>query len=236
MNTSDSTEIQPQNVTIIIPTLNESETIKQVITGFKTQGYTNILVIDGGSTDGTVKIAKSCAVQVETQNPETTGKGAAVIESLEYIKTPYIVFIDGDLTYDPSEVPTLLQPLQNGYDEVIGNRFAQPEDAALSPLHKFGNYIIQSVFAACTFNKPFDILSGYRAYRTEALKSLPLSCHSFGIEIEISILAHFNDISTKVVPITYAPRPENSEAELNSFTDGFEIIKTALHTTYKCHI
>jgi len=223
--TTPSHNISYADVTILIPTLNEAPTIGQVIDGFTDQGFTNICVIDGNSTDETRPIAENHGATVHTQSQ--TGKGAAVIEAVtNYIDTEYFVVIDGDSTYDPSEVNKLIEPLENGYYEVVGNRFANIQDGAMEPLHQFGNKAINTVYRLVTPGTTPDILSGYRAYHTQTLKELPLEKQRFGIETELSTRFAYSDYKTAVVPITYYPRPGDSEAELNSFSDGFDILKT----------
>lgn len=225
--TNPSHNLSYSDVTILIPTLNEAPTIGQVIDGFTDQGFDHICVIDGNSTDATRTIAEEHGATVYIQSQKGTGKGAAVIEAVtDFIQTEYFVVIDGDATYDPSEVDKLLKPLEDGYHEVVGNRFANIQDGAMKPLHQFGNKAINTVYRLFTPGQTPDILSGYRAYHTQTLQEFPLEKERFGIETELSTRFAYSDYNTAVVPITYRPRPADSEAELNSFSDGFDILKT----------
>ncbi|MDY6764124.1 MAG: glycosyltransferase, partial [Halobacteria archaeon] len=112
--------MESDDVCVLIPTLNEEATIGGVIEGFQNQGYDNILVIDGGSDDKTQEIAREKGARVVEQSG--SGKGQAVQEALGMVNSPYIVMIDGDGTYLPEEVDKLLEPLERGYDHVLGNR------------------------------------------------------------------------------------------------------------------
>lgn len=220
------------DVTILIPTLNEEKTIGRVIDGFADQGFMNILVIDGKSTDDTQEIAERHGATVLIQ--QSNGKGAAVSEALNHIETEYTVMIDGDATYEPTEVKQLLHPLvETDADEVIGNRFANLQPNAMDKLHQFGNKLINYTFTLLTGQYNRDILSGYRAYRTETLQELGIDEKRFGIETELCTKTALDAYQTAIVPITYRPRPDGSEANLRSFDDGFDIFKTLVKLRVK---
>lgn len=215
------------DVTILIPTLNEEKTIGRVIDGFADQGFMNILVIDGKSTDDTQEIAKRHGATVIIQ--DSNGKGAAVSEALSHIETEYTVMIDGDATYEPNEVNRLLLPLvEDDADEVIGNRFANLKPNSMDKLHQFGNRAINFAFTILTGQYDKDILSGYRAYKTDTLRELGIDEKRFGIETELCTKTALGSYRTEIVPITYHPRPDGSEANLRSFDDGLDIFKTLI--------
>jgi len=219
--------IDKSNVTILIPTLNEEKTIGTVVSGFTRQGFKNILVIDGKSTDNTQTIASKEGAKVITQ--ESNGKGAAVKEALNHIDTEYTVMIDGDSTYDPSEIDSLLHEIARPtVDEVIGNRFANIQTGAMDTLHQFGNKLINIFFFLLLGTNKKDILSGYRVYETDTLRNLDITSQRFGIETELCTKTALQSYTTSIVPITYYPRPDGSEANLSSFDDGLDIIKTLL--------
>jgi len=93
------------DVTVVIPTLNEEEAIGQVIEELKQMGYHNILVVDGYSTDGTAKVAESNGCCVVFQHSK--GKCGAIETAIENVKTPYMLVMDGDCTYDPKDIEFL---------------------------------------------------------------------------------------------------------------------------------
>lgn len=219
-------ETDYSDVTLLIPTLNEAETIKRVINDFQEQGVENILVVDGNSDDRTRSIARNEGAEVITQTGD--GKGAAVRQSLEHIETKYFVMVDGDATYRADAFPYIVETLRNGHDEVLGNRFADMHKDAMSRLHKFGNRMINLVFAILTQEYVNDLLTGYRGYRTSIVKSLPLSEDRFGIETELTAQTVMTGYETTTIPISYYPRPNGSEANLDSFSDGFDILRTLL--------
>ena len=133
--------VKKKDVCIFIPALNEASSIGKVIDGFHDEGYHNILVVDGKSADNTVDIATSHGARVVIQRGK--GKGQAIRQAFaEEISTDYVVMIDADLTYLPSEVETVLAPvLSDEADHVIGNRFANYQAGAFTRLNLFGNKI-----------------------------------------------------------------------------------------------
>lgn len=212
------------DTTLLIPTLNEDETITEVITSFQDEGVENILVVDGDSSDATRALARKAGAEVITQ--DGTGKGAGFRQALPHIDTKYFVMVDGDATYRADGFEYIVSNLRDGYDEVLGNRFAEMEDGAMSRLHKFGNRMITLIFSLITRTNVKDLLTGYRGYRTSVAKSLPLSEDRFGIETELTAQTVLSGYETTTVPISYHPRPDGSEANLDSFSDGFDIIRT----------
>lgn len=220
-------ELPTDDTCIFIPTLNEAATIGGVVAGFREQGFSNILVYDGGSTDGTADIAREQGARV-AQGPGN-GKGAAVREAINReIDARYIVMLDGDGTYHPAEVDRLLSPLLDGYDHVIGDRFANMEPGAMSRFHRVGNRAFNTLFKTLYYTDYRDILSGYRAFTKESVDQLSLTEDGFGIETELAAKCARNELRTTVVPITYSPRPTDSNAELNPIRDGGVILGALL--------
>ena len=208
------------DVCILLPTFNEAETIESVVSGFREQGFDNVLVIDGGSTDGTQDIAESAGARVVEQSG--SGKGQAVREAVtRHIEQPYVLMADGDATYRPDEADRLLEPLLSGQAaHVIGNRFADMQPGAMTKLNQIGNRIINSAFATIHGRDLTDILSGYRAFTRESFEQLTLSADGFGIETEMAVECAKRDIPTAVVPITYLERPAGSNTNLHPIKDG----------------
>ncbi|MFC4989991.1 S-layer glycoprotein N-glycosyltransferase AglJ [Saliphagus infecundisoli] len=216
--------VPPESVCVLVPTLDEAPTIGAVVSGFRDRGYTNVLVVDGDSDDDTREIARERGARVMTQSG--SGKGQAVREALEVVETPYVVLVDGDGTYDPADVEALLAPLSAGYDHVIGNRFADMDDDAMARLNGVGNRLVNGAFRFIHGGEYADILSGYRAFRTEAIRRLPLSAEGFTIETELAVECVKRDVETTVAPISYSARPDASETNLHPIRDGGTILLT----------
>ncbi|WP_049927621.1 S-layer glycoprotein N-glycosyltransferase AglJ [Halopiger goleimassiliensis] len=228
--TDERREISSDEVCILIPTLDEAATIGDVIDGFYEEGYTNVVVVDGGSEDETRDIAGERGAEVIVQSGE--GKGQAVREAVEYIQVPYVLMVDGDGTYDPADAERMLEPLSRGYEHVIGNRFADMDDDAMKALNGFGNRLINRAFRTIHGADFEDILSGYRAFTVDSFERLSLDSDGFTIETELAVECVKHGIDTTVVPISYSARPEESETNLHPVRDGGTII-VALYSLAK---
>lgn len=215
--------VDAEKVCVLIPTYNEAATIQAVVEGFKEQGFEHILVMDGGSSDDTQQLAADAGARVEEQSG--SGKGQAVREAVSLISQPVVLMADGDSTYRAEEAERMLAPIFDGEAEhVIGDRFANMQPGAMTRLNKFGNRMINRAFGFIHGERLTDILSGYRAFTTESFQRLSLSAQGFGIETEMAVECVKHDVRTVVVPITYEPRPDESETNLRPFRDGGNII------------
>jgi dolichol-phosphate mannosyltransferase len=210
-------------VCILIPTLNEAMTIGNVAKEFRALGYNHILVMDGKSTDNTVKVAREAGATVRTQSGK--GKGNAIIEAFEVIEQPYILMLDGDGTYSAKDAEKLLTPLFLGFDQVIGDRLMNAEEGSFSRLNLFGNHMLNLLFKIAHSRDLHDILSGYRAFSKLAIQQMHLKETGFEIETEISVEAVRNGQRIMVVPIRYSRRPGTS-TKLSPFHDGVKIVTT----------
>ncbi|NMB79787.1 MAG: S-layer glycoprotein N-glycosyltransferase AglJ [Methanomicrobiales archaeon] len=210
-------------VCILIPTLNEAPTIGNVVKEFKALGYTHILVMDGKSSDNTVKFAREAGATVRTQSGK--GKGNAIIEAFEVIEQSYILMVDGDGTYSSKDAEKMLTPLFLGFDQVIGDRLMNAEEGSFSRLNLFGNHMLNLLFKIAHSRDLHDILSGYRAFTKLAVSQMHLKEKGFEIETEISVEAVRNGQRVMIVPIKYLRRP-GTATKLSPFHDGIKIVST----------
>ncbi|MDP2844541.1 MAG: S-layer glycoprotein N-glycosyltransferase AglJ [Candidatus Methanoperedens sp.] len=212
-------------VCILIPTLNEGKTIGGMVQEFKSMGFSDILVIDGNSTDDTVKKAQNAGAKVVMQSG--TGKGQAVSQAFSIIQNKYVVMIDGDGTYLPEEVNKILEPVITGIaDHVIGNRFANYQKGAFTSLNLFWNRILNKIFGFAYGIWLEDILSGYRAFTNNAIKQIELNRTGFEVETEITVECVKKDLKIVEVPITYLARVSGAATKLRPIRDGFRIAST----------
>ena len=213
------------DVCVLLPTLNEAETIGDVVAGFREQGFENVLVVDGDSEDDTRSIAEEHGARVMIQSGR--GKGQAVREAVGEIDAPYVLMADGDGTYRPADADAMLEPLFEGrVAHVIGDRFADMEPGAMTRLNAVGNRLINRLFAVVHGRDLSDILSGYRAFTRESFERFRLDADGFGIETELAVECVRQGVGVEVVPIRYESRPGSSETNLSPFRDGGRIVLT----------
>jgi glycosyltransferase (TIGR04182 family) len=213
------------DVCVLLPTLDEAETVGSVIDGFHDEGFEHVLVVDGHSTDGTQEIAREHGARVVEQSG--VGKGQAVREGLTYIDEPIVLMADADGTYRPADAERMLAPIFDGRAEhVIGDRFADMEDGAMTRLNRLGNGLVNRAFAFIHGRDLRDILSGYRAFTRDSVERYSLRSDGFGIETELSVESVKHGTGTEVVPITYGARPDESETNLHPVRDGANIFLT----------
>jgi len=211
-----------ENVCVLLPTLNEEATIGQVIRDFRSEGFDNILVIDGNSKDNTRNIAESEGARVVVQTGK--GKGQAIKQSFDLIEEDYIVMADGDGTNVASDVHAVLGPVLEGKaDHVMGNRLANYEKGAFTRLNLFGNKLINKMFGFAYGIWLEDILTGYRAFNRRAIKSLDLKKLGFEVESEMTIESVKKDLRILEVPTTYLARHSEGATKLNPLKDGLRI-------------
>ncbi|MCT9097033.1 S-layer glycoprotein N-glycosyltransferase AglJ [Haloarchaeobius sp. HME9146] len=226
------------DVCVLVPTYNEAATIGEVIDGLREEGFEDVLVIDGHSSDDTREIAEERGARVVKQSGtgRGSGKGEAVREGvLQHIDAEYVLMLDGDGTYKPEEAHDMLEPLFAGRAEhVIGDRFANMESGAMTRLNRFGNRMINTGFHVVHGQNFRDILSGYRAFTRDSFERMTLNAEGFGIETELAVECARQGIRTEVVDITYLARPDESETNLRPFRDGGAILLT-LYLRSKTH-
>jgi dolichol-phosphate mannosyltransferase len=210
-------------VCVLIPTLNEAPTIGAIVREFKSLGYDHILVMDGKSSDNTIKNAREAGATVRTQTGK--GKGNAIIEAFENIEQTYILMLDGDGTYSAKDAEKMLTPLFLGFDQVIGDRLINAEEGSFSRLNLLGNHLLNMLFKVAHSRDLHDILSGYRAFTNLAIHQMHLKEKGFEIETEISVESVRNGQRVMVVPIRYSRRP-GTATKLSPFHDGIKIIST----------
>jgi dolichol-phosphate hexosyltransferase len=216
-------KINPDEVCVLIPTLNEAPTIGSVVKEFQGLGYRHILVMDGHSTDKTLEIARGLGVTVKTQTGR--GKGNALLEAFEQIKQPFVILVDGDGTYTAKDAEKLLRPLYLGFDHAIGDRLNTADKGAFNVLNHSGNLVINFLFKIAHGSDLHDILSGYRAFTMESLRSMRLKEKGFGIETEMTVEAVRNGQRIMVVPVHYRKRI-GTRTKLDPVYDGVKIITT----------
>ncbi|MEM1793534.1 MAG: glycosyltransferase family 2 protein [Desulfurococcaceae archaeon] len=220
LNSSNVSKLVTKDmVTVVIPTLNEEESIGLVIDELIAEGYRNILVVDGYSSDRTVEVAKSRGVNVVYQR--SVGKAGAIATAMDLVSTPYMLVMDGDHIYDPRDIELLLNHA-GGSDEVIGYRSNREN---IPFLHRLGNKVISLVFSLMFGKRVGDPCSGMYLLKTDIAKRLEISSSGFEVEVELAgQVASLGKITE--VPVEY--RKRIGVGKLKAWRDGLRIILTAV--------
>jgi glycosyltransferase involved in cell wall biosynthesis len=220
-------------VSFLVPAYNEAATIVGVLDAVWALDLDKqIVVVDDGSTDGTGDLAerwgdgRDAVVLVRQDN---RGKGAAVRAAIPHVDGEIAVIQDADLEYDPADVPVLIQPIERGVaDVVFGSRLSggRPQRAYLF-WHLLGNRFL-SLLTNVLYNTTLsDMETGYKAFRTEVLRSLDLRQNDFGIEPEITAKVCKRKLRVYELPIAYYGRTY-AEGKKITWRDGFKAIRVLL--------
>jgi len=226
---SNSRNLRPpvckDDVTIIIPTLNEEEAIGRVIEEVREAGYKNIIVVDGYSSDRTVEIARSMGARVVYQTGH--GKSMAIKTGIELAQTPYMLIMDGDGTYDPRDIESMFEvAIERDCDEVVGYRVDR-ENIPL--LHRFGNRVISTLVSLLMGQRVKDPCSGIYLLRRDFAKELEITATGFDVEAEI-VCQSLSHGRVAEVPVSY--RKRIGKPKLATWNAGIRIVLTALKISW----
>jgi glycosyltransferase involved in cell wall biosynthesis len=217
-------------VSFLVPAYNESATIEALLDAVWALDLDKqVVVVDDGSTDGTGELierwrdGRDGVVVVRQDN---RGKGAAVRAAIPHADGDISVIQDADLEYDPADVPALIEPIERGVaDVVFGSRLSggRPQRAYLF-WHLVGNRFL-SLLTNLLYNTTLsDMETGYKAFRTEVLRSLELRQDDFGIEPEITAKICKRKLRVYELPIAYYGRTY-AEGKKITWRDGFKAIR-----------
>ncbi|MFM7028129.1 MAG: glycosyltransferase family 2 protein [Chakrabartia sp.] len=221
------TAAEPTRIAILLPCFNEAAAIGQTINEFRAAlPEAQIYVYDNNSSDGTAEIARAAGAIVRTERMQ--GKGHVVRRMFADVDADIYVMADGDATYEAAAAPGLIALLRDEQlDMVVGARKSEVE-AAYRPGHRLGNKLLTGMLA-WLFGRTFtDILSGYRVFSRRFVKSFPVLSEGFEIETEISVHALELRMPVAERVTAYAARPEGSASKLNTYRDGWRILRMIL--------
>lgn len=223
-------------IAVLIPCYNESKTIKKVVTDFKeVLPEATIYVYDNNSTDHTDEIAREAGAVVRYEHQQ--GKGNVIRRMFFEVEAECYLMVDGDDTYPAASAREMVDKVLNRkVDMVVGDRLSSTYfEENKRPFHNFGNSIVRWGINFLFKNDIKDIMTGYRAFSYRFVKTFPVLSKGFEIETEMSIHAIDKNMFMENVVIDYRDRPEGSESKLNTYSDGFKVIKTIirLFRTYR---
>ena len=223
-------------IAVLIPCYNESKTIEKVVKDFKAAlPEAVIYVYDNNSSDGTDEIARNAGAVVRYEFQQ--GKGNVIRRMFREIDAECYIMTDGDDTYPAEFAAKMVEMVINRKtDMVVGDRLSSTyfEDNK-RPFHNFGNSIVRKSINFLFKNDIKDIMTGYRAFSYQFVKSFPVLSKGFEIETEMSIHAVDKNMLVENVVIEYRDRPEGSVSKLNTYSDGIKVLFTIarLFRTYK---
>ncbi len=225
-----------KEIAVLIPCYNESKTIEKVIKDYqKALPNADIYVYDNNSTDGTDEIARKAGAIVRYEYRQ--GKGNVIRSMFREIDAKCYLMIDGDDTYPSENAKEMCDFVLNGQaDMVIGDRLSSTyfkENKRL--FHNFGNNLVRFLINFIFQNHIKDIMTGYRAFSYDFVKSFPILSKGFEIETEMTIHAVDKNFKIKEIPVKYRNRPTGSNSKLNTYSDGLKVLKTigVLFAEYK---
>ena len=214
-------------VAVLIPCYNEAKTIKKVVTDFKTAlPEATIYVYDNNSTDGTDRIAKEAGAEVRYERRQ--GKGNVIRSMFREIEADCYLMIDGDDTYPAEHAQDMVRMvLENKVDMVVGDRLSATYFTENKrPFHNVGNVLVKRLVNMLFRGNVRDIMTGYRAFSFSFVKSFPVISKGFEIETEMTIHALDKNLNMQSIEVAYRDRPEDSVSKLNTYSDGFKVLRT----------
>ena len=212
-------------IAVLIPCYNESKTVEKVVTDFRrVLPDATVYVYDNNSTDGTAELAARAGAVVRHEYQQ--GKGNVMRRMFREIDAEAYILVDGDDTYPAEAAPEMVAAVtKRQADMVVGDRLSSTYYTQNKrPFHNFGNDLVRFCTNHLFGGKIKDIMTGYRAFSYQFVKTYPVLSRGFEIETEMTIHALQRNMQVENVVIDYRDRPEGSESKLSTFSDGFKVL------------
>ena len=214
-------------IAVLIPCYNESKTVEKVVSDFRrVLPDATVYVYDNNSTDGTAELAAGAGAVVRHEYQQ--GKGNVMRRMFREIDAEAYILVDGDDTYPAEAAPEMVAAVTGRQaDMVVGDRLSSTYYTQNKrPFHNFGNDLVRFCTNHLFGGKIKDIMTGYRAFSYQFVKTYPVLSRGFEIETEMTIHALQRNMQVENVVIDYRDRPEGSESKLNTYSDGFKVLGT----------
>ncbi len=212
-------------ISVIIPAFNEEQTIGQVLEALRVLPFeTQIIVVNDGSTDGTHQMLEALRATYEltvVHCQENRGKGFAIRSGLPYVKGEVVVIQDADMELAPADLPELVEPFEKESVHVVyGSRFLNGRGNA--SLHNFIANRILAIYTNLLYRcRITDESTGYKAFSTELITRLDLTCEGFEFCPEVTAKILRAGYRIYEVPVSYFPRTKKEGKKLRFWSDGF---------------
>ena len=213
-------------IAVLVPCYNEEKTIGKVVRDAKRMlPEAVVYVYDNNSTDRTAQIAADEGAVVRHEYQQ--GKGNVIRRMFQEIDAACYIMVDGDDTYPMEDAPEMVRlVLSRNADMVVGDRLSSTYfEENKRPFHNLGNSMVRSAINLLFKSDIRDIMTGYRAFSYRFVKTFPVLSRGFEIETEMTIHAVYNNMQVENVVIAYRDRPEGSESKLNTYSDGFRVLR-----------
>lgn len=222
-------------IAVLIPCYNEEQTVAKVVSDFqKVLPEASIYVYNNNSTDHTAEQAERAGALV--RNEYMQGKGNVIRRMFRDIDAECYIMVDGDDTYPAESAREMVRlVLEKRVDMVVGDRLSSTYFAENKrPFHNFGNTLVRKSINILFHNNIKDIMTGYRAFSYEFVKTFSILSKGFEIETEMSIHAVDKNMYIENVVIDYRDRPIGSISKLNTYSDGIKVLRIIadLYKTY----
>ena len=214
-------------IAVLIPCYNEAKTIAKVVRDYRAAlPEADIYVYDNNSTDHTDDIAREAGAIVRYEYRQ--GKGNVIRSMFREIDADCYLMIDGDDTYPAENAREMVNlVLERKVEMVVGDRLsATYYTENKRPFHNMGNWLVKGLVNTIFKGSVSDIMTGYRAFSYQFVKSFPVLSKGFEIETEMTIHALDKNLSVQSVQVEYRDRPADSPSKLNTYSDGMKVLRT----------
>jgi len=214
-------------IAVLIPCYNEAKSIARVVADYRAAlPEADVYVYDNNSKDGTDEIARAAGAIVRYERRQ--GKGNVIRTMFREIDADAYLMIDGDDTYSAENAREMVDlVLNNKVDMVVGDRLSSSYYTENKrPFHNFGNTLVRELVNRIFKGSIADLMTGYRAFSYQFVKSFPVLSKGFEIETEMSIHALDKNLSIQSVAVGYKDRSADNPSKLNTYTDGLKVLRT----------
>jgi glycosyltransferase involved in cell wall biosynthesis len=220
-------DIQDIHVSVVLPTLNEAQNLRYVLP-FIPPIVSEVILVDGNSTDDTVTVAKQILPEVRIVKQTKKGKGNALQAGFAASTGDIIVMLDADGSTDPTEIPRFVQPLLEGYDCAKGSRFMKSGSSHdITIIRRLGNHLLCQLVNTLFHTRSSDLCYGYNAFWKHCLNHVDITCDGFEVETQIYLRMHKAQLKIAEVPSIENQRIYG-KSNLHTFRDGWRVLRTII--------